>query len=309
MAELDLNLLVALDALLAQGNVTRAAKSLGLSTSAMSRTLIRLRAATGDPLLVRAGRHMVLTPHAEALRARTRHAVLEARALLAPASTVADLAAARRVFRIRANEAFVEVLGARLIAAVASQAPLVRLHFAGKPDKKSDYLRDGLADIEIGVVEEMGPEVRLRALFRDRYVGVVHANHPLAAESCVTPARYAAFSHVGTPQGERIGSVLDAGLEQQGLQRNVTAIVPGFAAALAVACASDLVALLPYSFLRGLDESRRDPATPLPHAFTLPVPVDGFAISLMWHPRAEADPVHRWLRELVVTVCRDRMPL
>jgi DNA-binding transcriptional LysR family regulator len=304
-SDLDLNLLAALDALLAERSITRAAKKLGLSASATSRTLTRLRGATGDALLVRAGRDMVLTPHAEALRARTRAALLEAQALLSPAPRAIDLAALRRTFRIRANEAFVEVFGAALITAVAAQAPLLHLHFSGKPDRKSAYLRDGDADLEIGVVEEMGPEVRVRALFRDRYVGVVRHAHPLAADGAVTAARYAAFPHVTTPQGGRIAGALDAGLAAQGLRRSVAAVVPGFPAALAVACASDLVALLPASFMATLHGAQSAPA----HAFDLPVPVDAFSISLMWHPRHEADPAHRWLRELIVAACRARMPL
>jgi DNA-binding transcriptional LysR family regulator len=309
MLGMDFNLLLALDALLAQGSITRAAGVLGLSPSAMSRTLTRLRAAIGDPLLVRAGRDMVLTPHAQALRTRTRAAVLEAQALLSPAPDAVDLAALRRTFRIRANEAFVEVFGAALIAAVASQAPLMRLHFSGKPDRKSAYLRDGDADLEIGVVEEMGPEVRVRALFRDHYVGVVRGGHPLSGEGAVTAARYAAFAHVATPHGTRIVQALDACLGGQGLRRTVAAVVPGFPAALAVALASDLVALLPASFMLAHQRPGSAPAAATAHAFELPVAAEVFSISLMWHPRAEADPVHRWLRELIVAACRERMPL
>ncbi|PRY03441.1 LysR substrate binding domain-containing protein [Paraburkholderia sp. BL25I1N1] len=179
MPEPDLNLLFALDALLTEKNVTRAARSLHLSASAMSRTLSRLRAATGDPLLVRAGRNMVLTPHAEAIREQTQNIVLEARSLLCPSSTAADFSTLRRTLRIRANEAFVEAFGAALIAEVSAVAPLVRLHFSSKPEKSAEFLRNGSADLEIGVLEEMGPEIRVRALFRDRYVGVVRKGLPL----------------------------------------------------------------------------------------------------------------------------------
>lgn len=309
MSEIDLNLLSALDTLLAQRSITRAARILGLSASAMSRTLTRLRSVTGDPLLVRAGRDMVLTPHADALRMRTRAAVLEAQALLSPAPNSVDLAVVRRTFRIRANEAFVEVFGGSLIAAVGAQAPGVRLHFSGKPDRKSAYLRDGDADLEIGVVGDMGPEVRMRALFRDRYVGVVRSGHPLAAEEAVTAARYARFAHVATPHGEHIVQALDAGLHAQGLRRTVAAIVPGFQAALAVICASDLVALLPASFMLAHFHPGAAPVAATAHAFELPMPVEIFSIALMWHPRSEADPAHRWLRELIVAACRERMPL
>jgi DNA-binding transcriptional LysR family regulator len=309
MSELDLNLLPALDALIAERSVTRAAKVLGLSASAMSRTLTRLRTVIGDPLLVRAGRDMVLTPHAEALHARSRSAVLEAKALLSPAPNTIDLATVQRTFRIRANEAFVEAFGATLIAAVASAAPLICLHFSGKAERKPTYLRDGLADLEIGVVQEMGPEVRVRALFRDRYMGVVRSGHPLSSAAPLTPARYAAFQHVATPYGERIIQTLDASLESQGLRTGVAAVVPSFTAALAVACASDLVALLPASFIEPLHGSQYGRAAATHHAFELPVSVAAFSIALMWHPRAEADPTHRWLRELVVGTCRERIPL
>src|ERR1700712_5082540 len=137
MTEPDLNLLIALDVLLANGSVVGAARRLSLSASAMSRTLTRLREATGDPLLVRAGRRMVLTPAAEALRERARAAVHEARALLRPSGVAPDIARLQRTFTIRANDGFVEALGAALIAAVSAAAPLVRLRFAPKVEKTS----------------------------------------------------------------------------------------------------------------------------------------------------------------------------
>jgi DNA-binding transcriptional LysR family regulator len=135
-------------------------------------------------------------------------------------------------------------------------------------------------------------------------VGVVRGGHPLMLAETVTAARYAAWRHVATPQEARITPTIDAELARQGLQRDVAAVVPGFPAALAVACASDLVALLPASFMGTLHGERAGY-----HAFELPVAVEGFSIALMWHPRAEADPAHRWLRELVVGACRERMPL
>src|SRR5580658_5594040 len=135
MDSMDMYLLAALDALLAEGSVAGAARRLGLSASAMSRTLARLRAATGDPLLVRAGRSMVPTPHATELRERVRDLAQDARAVLRPAVASLDLAALKRSFTIRSNEGFVEVIAARLVAAVTAVAPSVRLHFAPKPDK------------------------------------------------------------------------------------------------------------------------------------------------------------------------------
>jgi hypothetical protein len=153
MADVDLNLLPALDALLAESSVAGAAQRLGPSASAMSRTLARLRAATGDPLLVRAGRRLVPTPHAASLREGVRNLTLESRAVLRPAVKALDFASLERTFTIRANDGFVEVFAAHLIAAVTSPAPRVRLHFAPKPNKDVGPLRDGVVDLEVGVAD------------------------------------------------------------------------------------------------------------------------------------------------------------
>ncbi len=304
MSEPDLNLLFALDALLTEKNVTRAAKALQLSASAMSRTLSRLRAETGDPLLVRAGRDMVLTPYAEEIRERTRNLVRDARAVLRPPPEAPDFSTLRRTFAIRANEGFIEAFGASLIAEVTALAPFVRLHFVPKPEKSATALREGSADLEVGVLEEMGPEVRVRALFRDRFVGVVRKGHPLDAEQDVTLERYAAFGHVATPYGRQITGALDAAMALAGFERTVVAMVPSFTSALAVVRASDLIALLPASFM----DTQPD-ASVADYSFELPVATEGFTVSQMWHPRLEVDPVHRWLRELVLTVCRRRVAL
>jgi len=309
MPETDLNLLFALDVLLADGSVAGAARRLGLSASAMSRTLTRLREATGDPLLVRAGRRMVLTPHAEALRQRTQNAVHEARAVLRPSTTEPDFSTLQRTFTIRANDGFVEAFAASLIAAAIADAPLVRLRFAPKLEKTAAYLRDGSADLEIGVLSEMGPEVRVQALFRDRFLGVVRQRHPLAMEREVTADRYIAFGHVVASRRGRASGPVDEALAALGLERTIVAVVPSFPAALAVARASDLVALVPASLMGGQAEQQGLAASATLHAFELPVKTAEITVSQMWHPRSEVDPVHRWLRQLTLTACRERLPL
>lgn len=307
MTDPDLNLLVALDVLLAEESVAGAARRLGLSASAMSRTLGRLRTVTGDPLLVRAGRQMVLTPYAEEIRERTQNAVFEAHAVLRPSAAKLDLPTLERTFTIRANDGFVEAFGASLIAAAAAKAPFVRLRFAPKPEKTSTPLREGLVDIEIGVLGEMGPEIRLQTLFRDRFVGVVRKGHPLALEQEVTAEAYASFGHVVASRRGRMSGPVDEALAELGLERKIAAVVPGFPAALTVAQASDLVALVPASFLLNQPtvDGRRPNATL--HAFELPVKTQGITISQMWHPRSELDPAHRWLRQLLLSVCRQQV--
>ncbi|MGO3570557.1 MAG: LysR family transcriptional regulator [Serratia grimesii] len=304
MTEPDLNLLIALDALLTLGSVAGAARRLKLSASAMSRTLSRLRAVTGDPLLVRAGRHMVLTPYAEEIRERTQNAVFEARAVLRPSATELNLAALDRTFTLRANEGFVEAFGAALIAAAAQVAPLVRLCFAPKPEKSSRHLREGLVDLEIGVLGDMGPEIRLQTLFRDRFVAVVRKGHPFEQEPEVTAQQYAACGHVVASRRGLLTGPVDEALAALGLERKIAAVVPGFPAALAVAQASDLVALVPASLL--LNHPTGDQPGATLYVFELPVKTRGITVSQMWHPRLEADPAHRWLRQFVLSVVKQR---
>jgi len=305
MTAVDLNLLTALDALLAEGSVAGAARRLGLSASAMSRALVRLRAATGDRLLVRAGRGLAPTPRAMELRDRVREAAEEALALLRPAVAGLDVSGLERSFTICANDGFVEAFGARLIAAVMDAAPSLRLRFAPKPDKDVRPLREGLVDLDVGVLGETGPELRVQALFRDRFVGAAREGRPLLAAQEITPERYAACGHVvASCRGDANGPV-DQALAALGLRRVIVAIVPGFSAALAIACASDLVALVTASSLDAA-RARRPEAVGLGvRAFPLPVRTAPITVSQMWRPRVDADPAHRWLRALLQAVCGD----
>jgi DNA-binding transcriptional LysR family regulator len=294
IARPDFNLLVTLDVLLQEGSVAGAARRLGLSPSAMSRALARLRATTGDPLLVRAGRGLVATPRALELRERLPGLVQDAEAVLRPAEEP-DLATLRRTFTLRTSEGFVENFGPDLIARVGAEAPRVRLRFVPKPDKEATSLREGAVDLETGVVEPAtGPELRARALFRDGLVGVVRAGHPLA-RARVTRARYLAGRHVAVArEGFRQWPIDDA-LEALGAERDVVTVVGGFATAVGIARASDLVASVPERHTAKLRDGM--------HSFALPVETPEFTVSLLWHPRLDADPAHRWLRGLVRATC------
>jgi DNA-binding transcriptional LysR family regulator len=294
MAPPDLNLLVTLDVLLAEGSVAGAARRLRLSPSATSRALAWLRETVGDPLLVRAGRGLVPTPRALALRDRIGPLVEEARAILRPAERL-DLSRLARTFTLRSREGFVETFGAALVARVASEAPGVRLCFLAKSDRDSASLREGGVDLETGVVGAgTGPELRAQALFRDRFVAVVRPGHPLAA-GAVTPAAYAGAGHVDVAAPGSDHKALDSALQALGLERRVAATVSGFAAALALARASDLVATVPERHSGNL----RDGLVTLP----LPFPLPEIPLSLLWHPRLDSDPAHRWLRKCVREAC------
>ena len=290
----DFNLLVTLDVLLAEGSVARAARRLRLSPSAMSRALARLRATTGDPLLVRAGRGLVPTPRAIELRDRVSHLVQDAHAVLRPEGKL-DLKRLLRTFTLRTSDGFVENFGAALIARAAEQAPGVRLRFLQKADKDSASLRDGSVDLETGVVvETTGPELRVQPLFRDRFIGVVRAGHPLSRGK-VTASRYANGRHVVVSRRGLDRGPIDDALQAVGLTRQVVSIVSGFSTALALARSSDLIASVPERHTGNLRSGM--------HSFPLPVPPPEITVSLLWHPRQDADPGHRWLRGCLQTVC------
>jgi DNA-binding transcriptional LysR family regulator len=294
MALPDLNLLVALDVLLAEGSVARASRRLRLSPSATSRALARLREATGDPLLVRAGRGLVPTPRAEALRAQAHQLVEAARAVLRPAERQ-DLSTLVRTFTLRTSDGFVETFGPRLLARVGAEAPGVRLNLLQKPDKDSTPLRDGRVDLETGLIEPaLGPELRSQALFRDRLVGVVRQGHPLAGQA-VTLAQYVAARHVIVSRSGFDADAVDRPFLPEGLTRQVACAASGFAAALALARGTDLVATVPEAHTAGL----RDGMV----GFPIPAPTQSFTVSMLWHPRLDADPAHRWLRGCLREVC------
>ena len=297
MATPDLNLLVTLDVLLAEGSVARAAQRLRLSPSAMSRALARLRAATGDPLLVRAGRGLVPTPRALELRERVSRLVVDGEAVLRPAETL-DLERLARTFTLRTSDGFVENFGPDLIACVSGQAPGVRLRFVPKPDKDSAPLRDAAVDLETGGVgQATGPEVIAQALFRDRFTGVVRKGHPLSRGK-ITAARYAASRHILVARSGVDRGPIDDALQPLGLEREIAATVGGYAAGLALARATDLVASVPERHTAVLRAGM--------HAFRLPFAMPEITVSLLWHPRLEADPAHRWLRRIVREVCAER---
>ncbi len=287
MADPDLNLLVTLGVLLEEGSVAGAARRLRLSASAMSRALSRLRETVSDPLLVRSGRGLVPTPRAVELRTRVGPLVQEVYGVLRPAEAL-DLARLVRAFTLRTTEGFVESVGPALIARTQREAPGVQLRFLPKADKDSRLLREGVVDLETGVVnQETSPELRTQALFRDRYIGVVRGGHPLARGK-VTLARYVKGRHVlFSREGHARGRVDDV-LVTLGLTREIVTVVGGFATALSLARASDLIASVPERHTATL----RDGMV----SFALPFAAPEITVSMLWHPRLDAEPAHRWLR-------------
>lgn len=298
MSRPDLNLLVALDVLLEEGSVASAARRLKLSPSAMSRTLSRLRESTGDPLLVRAGRGLAPTPRAIALRAHVGRVVQDAEAVLRPAQAV-ELATLSRSFTIRTREGFVETFGPALLARVRRDAPGVRVRFVQKLDKSSGPLREGEVDLETGVVGKIaGPELRAQTLFRDKHIGVVRPNHALS-RGRVTLARFAKGKHVAVSRRGVDQGPIDEALQKLGIERDISVIVGSFSTAISLARTSDLIAVVPERHTEALRAGV--------HRFTLPIELPEIAISLIWHPRLDADEAHRWLRRCMREVCGARV--
>jgi DNA-binding transcriptional LysR family regulator len=298
----DLNLLEVLDALLQEGSVTGAARRLHLTPPAVSRALSRLRATTGDPLLVRAGRSLVPTPAAEGMRAPVHEVLAAAHDLLAPQPVPTDEELERAldgVFTIRAGADAAEAFGPPLLAAVTARAPRVRLRLVGEGEETPDALRDGLVDLDVGAPlagdadglhhEPLGEDTMVVVARRD---GALARAVGDAADGELTPGRLAAVRHVNASRRGVLRGPLDDALEARGLRRTTVATAPGFAAACTLVVEADLVCLVPESLTRRL----RDPAL---QTWPPPVPLPAVRVGQTWHRRTHTDPAHRWLRARV----------
>jgi len=295
---LDFNLLLDLDALLREGSVVGAARVLHLSAPAMSRRLARLREAVGDPLFVPAGRGLVPTQRALALRTRVQAAIEEVRGVFMPDDV--DFSRLERTLALRTNDGFAGAWATRLASAMAAEAPGVCLHFIARADRTMDALRRGAIDLDIGVRPPPEAGVHSEPLFCPSFVGVVRENHPLAGKKAgeeVSVQDFVAWPHIAMSPPSPAPARLEAALQALGLQRRVAIVAPGFQTALAMAATSDFVAVMPEPFVRWAMAHQRL------HAFKLPVAMAGVEVSQSWHARHHADPVHRWLRGHVRAVC------
>jgi DNA-binding transcriptional LysR family regulator len=301
MNNVDLNLLMALDVLLAERSVTSAAHRLNLSHSAMSRTLARLRVVTGDPLLVRAGRGLVPTPRAMELGHHVHELTRDALAILRPQTHQVDMASVELTFTVRASDSFMKWLSGPVAMAVLEQAPRICLRFEAKPDKHAQPLRDGLVDLEIGRIGTSAPEIRTRFLFHDHYVGIARLGHSMLESKQAELEHFASCNHVVASQEGQALTCLDGALESMGLKRKISIVVPGYPDAMRIACQSELIAIVPNSCL--VDFAPSNGCSSLAR-FNLPSPVPAFKISALWHPRMDADPVHRRVRDIIISTCQ-----
>ncbi|MXV45088.1 LysR family transcriptional regulator [Saccharibacter sp. 17.LH.SD] len=289
----DLGLLAALDVLLTEGSVSRAAVRMNLSAPAMSRILGRIRVLTGDPILVRAGRGLVPTPRAQVIREQLSVLMAEAQGLLASATDF-DPFSLERSFSIRATDGFVTNFGGSLLEHLRKAAPSVVLKFMQQGDEDVAALRHGTIDLDISAIGESGPEIMVQTLFEDHFVGVVRAGHAILKDK-ITIERFCNYSHISASRRGRLYGPLDHALHDRGYKRHVAVTVTGFTEAVTLASQTDLIAIVPDR----LTAKSKGSMT----IFALPVQTTPVVISQAWHPRFQADPGHRWLRGLIRTHC------
>lgn len=299
MESRDLSLLLALDALLQEESVTRAAQRLGLSTPAASHSLARIRERLGDPILVRAGRKMVLTPRAEELRPLVRSLVSDATRVLSSPSAFSPRGLTR-TFTVFTTDHVLLVLGPALDRILRAEATGVSLRYL--PSVEDDWvpLRDGRADLSVCILGHFPEEFRTRRLFTDRFVCAVREGNPRVGKK-LTLDEYLALDHVVvSPLGRP--SAVDAALAERGLARRIRRTVPYFLTGLLMAATTDDVltvsdraalALAPTLGLRLLEP---------------PLPLPSYALNLLWHPRLENEPANAWLREVFVRAAREAVP-
>ncbi|MCC2275807.1 LysR family transcriptional regulator [Streptomyces sp. ET3-23] len=287
--QLDLNLLTALDALLEEGSVAGAAARLHVTAPAMSRSLGRIRKATGDQILVRTGRSMVPTTRALAMRAEVHGLVQQAHRLLS-AQQELDLATLERVFTVRWHDALTAACGTALITAVHRQAPGVQLRLSAEPGTDTPELRRGEVDLESGSSRPTAPDIRHRLVGEDRLVVAVRPGHPLT-EGPLGIERYTAAEHLTVSRRGRLRDPIDDALTTPGHERRVVAAVPTTALALQLALDTDLVVTLPDAVTRAA--RNRLGLITLP----LPVQMPDVPLYLLWHRRYDDDRAHTWLRD------------
>lgn len=286
--QLDLNLLTVLDALLEEVSVTGAARRLHLSAPAVSRSLGRIRAVTGDQILVRTGRSMTPTPYALVVREQVHLLIQQATAVLAPHRDL-DLSTVERVFTLQCHDSVTSAVAPTLLAAVRAEAPGVTLRFLPEAAHDTDELRHGRVDIEVGATRPTLPEIRFATLGSSRLCVVTGPLHPLVS-GVVTPASYAAADHVIVSRRGRLRDPVDDVLARHGLRRRVVATAPTSSAAVEIVGHTGAVAVVARDACRTMIDALGLRTVALPFDVP-PVPVVA-----AWHQRYDADPAHAWLR-------------
>lgn len=298
LASVDLNLVVALDALLTERSVTRAAKHLGIGQSAMSSSLGRLRKLMGDELLTRAPEGMQLTPRAMALIEPVRTALRQFQSIVLQEDSF-DPATVERAFTIAVPGSVEAHLVPRLLAFLRREAPGVRLTL-----RALDYgtllgeLDADQVDIGIGIITEGQTHHKVRPLYRFGYLCLFNADL-IGVQPPLSLNDYLRFPHIMTSMSGTDRGVVDVALSAIGRQRTLAATTPRFTTVAFHVQAAPVISTM-------VDELATNLAAQLGLATSpVPVPLDEFTISMVWHASYDVDPAHRWLREVLVRLGRE----
>ncbi|MFK8003439.1 MAG: LysR family transcriptional regulator [Polyangiales bacterium] len=293
LSALNLNLLPALDALLRERNVSTAARRVGVSQSAMSHSLAKLRLALGDPLLVAAGRRMAPTPRAESL-ARSLPPLLAAlhAALAQPESF--DPKLATRAFRIATFDLFEFTILPDLLVYLREHAPNVRLHIERIDERAPQRLADGELDLVLGgETMNMPSSAMRRTVYRDPFACIVRADHP-GVGSRMTLKRYLALDHVLISVEGRADGVVDRALAAQQKSRHVALRLPHFSTAALSIQRTDMVCTL----ARSVAERARELYGV--RVLKPPLELPTSAAVAWWPGQHQEDEAHRWFRTLLL---------
>lgn len=294
---LDLDLLVTLDMLLAERNVTRAAKRLNLSQPALSARLTRLRDIFEDPLLLPAQRGMLPTKRALELQAPLHEALEGVRRVVAesarfePSSTAAAIA-------IAASDYGQYSILMPLVAVLRTEAPSIRIAWRTiDASVLTAQMERGEVDLALMTPETAPEPLRMRKLYRERYVAIARAGHPIVQGSLDLDA-FCTLDHVVvSPQGGGFSGPSDAALEAIGRSRRVVLSAPGFLIVPEIIARSDMIALVPHRIV-GDRSVRLQILEP-------PLTVQGFEIAMVWHDRTTTHPLQRWLRERIAALAKN----
>jgi DNA-binding transcriptional LysR family regulator len=241
----------------------------------------------GDPLLVKQGRNVAITPCGGALREQIRPLLRETDALLVPDSF--DPAKLRQSFVLRAGEAVLASGGSQILAQTAAKAPNVHIRFENEATDDYDALRSGAASLAIGSYSNLPPDISSEHLVDEHLVGVVRGGHECLKRN-MTVRRFAALDQLVVSRRGIAHGPVDRLLAEHDLIRHVAAVVPSFGVALAMAAQSDLFAILPSRFASVFTQ-----AAGLPQ-FAIPLELPTVAVGQIWHHRLANDPAHQWLR-------------
>ncbi len=297
LKSMDLNLLKALDALLDERNVTRAAARLGMTQPAMSGMLTRLRESFNDPLFARVHRGIVPTQRALDLAVPVKQVLDEINALLQPPQF--DPATADLTFTIAATDYALRAIAVPFLSALKRQAQHIRVCLIPVENSQvQTQLERGQIDLALMTPEITPPDLHARELFRERYVCALRQGHPAAAKRKLSLDQFCALDHaLVSYDGGSFHGVTDDVLEQMGKERDVTLSVKSFLILPEILRASNMVAILPSRLVEDVDGLIVTPP---------PVDIPGFTKIAAWHARTHYDPAQRWLRELLFASCADR---